>query len=198
MKDINDITVCMYGAAREDIDPKYIEQVYELGKQIAARGWKLIYGGGASGLMGAIARGVKDNGGYVIGVVPTWMDQREPVFEADTVIKTDNMADRKKIMEDNADAFIVCPGGVGTLDEFFQILTLKDLSRQPKPIVLFNIDGFYDGLVEFIKEGAEKNFIRENVVDMFCTRDSVDAVLRRIGGEIVEKAVGQAIKDAVG
>ncbi len=180
----NSITVCMYGAASDNIDDLYIRQVYGLGRGIALRGWKLIYGGGASGLMGAVARGVKDGGGFVIGVVPTWMDQREPIFASDTVIKTDNMADRKKIMEDNADAFIICPGGIGTFDEFFQTLTLKDLNRHRKPIILYNIDDYYTELVDFINNCTTKGFIRDYVPGMMGCSASADEILDMIAKEI--------------
>lgn len=181
------ITVCMYGAASDAIDDLYIRQVYGLGQAIAGRGWKLIYGGGASGLMGAVARGVKDGSGEVIGVVPTWMDQREPIFESDTVIRTDNMSDRKKIMEDNADAFIICPGGIGTFDEFFQILTLKDLNRHQKPIVLFNISDYYTELVDFIQKCEEKRFVRNYVPGMFACLSDSEEILDAIAREIEEK-----------
>ena len=188
MSEQNKITVCMYGAASETIDDLYIRQVYQLGRAIARRGWKLIYGGGAGGLMGAVARGVHDGGGEIIGVVPEWMDQREPIYESDTIIRTETMADRKQIMEDNADAFIIAPGGIGTFDEFFQTLTLKDLNRHEKPIVLYNIDGYYDELNDFVEQCCAKQFIRRSVIDMFCTRESAEDVL-----DVIEESVTAAV-----
>ncbi len=184
MSENRNVTVCMYGAASDKIDDLYIRQVYQLGRAIARRGWKLIYGGGASGLMGAVARGARDGGGEIIGVGPSWMDEREPIFEADTVIRTETMADRKQIMEDNTDAFIIAPGGIGTFDEFFQTLTLKDLNRHRKPILLYNIDGYYDELEEFIGDCFRKGFIREDVMKMFGSCTGVEEMLDRIAEEI--------------
>ena len=135
------LTVCMYGGAREGIDSVYKENVEAFGRKLAEHGHALIFGGGATGLMGACARGAQSAGGKIIGVFPTFMSDFEPQFlEATQVIKTDNMAQRKGVMENNGDVFVICPGGVGTMDEFFQILTLNELKRHSGEIILFNIE----------------------------------------------------------
>ena len=171
--------ICMYGAASDRINQKYIDIVEELGKKIVERNHELIYGGGGTGLMGAVARGVYNNGGKVTGVVPHFMHDFEPIYEYTSLtIKTETMGDRKQIMEDNADAFIICPGGIGTLDEFFQILTLKELKRQIKPIVLLNIDGFFDPVVELINNYIEKGFVRELVSGLYGVANSPEEAIQ--------------------
>ncbi len=182
------ITICMYGAASDRIDQKYITPVEELGREIGARYHKLIYGGGASGLMGACARGVARAGGTVIGVVPGFMSSYEPIFEGCTdIIKTETMGQRKQIMEDNADAFIIVPGGIGTFDEFFQVLTLRELDRHNEPIVLFNVEGFYDSLIQVIEECIEKGFIREKVRGLFSVCATGKEALNVIETELEQR-----------
>lgn len=182
------IKICMYGAASDRIDQKYITAVEELGREIGGRNHKLIYGGGASGLMGACARGVSQVGGSVIGVVPEFMANYEPIFEGCTeTIKIETMGQRKQIMEDNADAFIIVPGGIGTFDEFFQVLTLRELDRLNEPIVLFNVEGFYDSLIQVIDECIEKGFIREKVRGLFAVCTTAQEALDFIEAELGEQ-----------
>lgn len=157
--------ICIYAAASDQIESKYIRAVENLGEQLAKEGHSLIYGGGATGLMGAAARGFRRGGGEVIGVIPTFMFDIEPTFHDCTqIIETEDMADRKEIMENECDEFIIVPGGAGTLDEFFQVVTLRDLNRHCKPIVLYNIDGYFTKLVEFMHEAVKKGFINEKVI----------------------------------
>lgn len=175
------LTICMYGAASDNIDSIYIEKTEELGKVIAERKHKLIYGGGATGLMGACARGAAQANGIIIGVVPAFMDEFELLNDKCTkLIRTKTMSERKQIMEDNADAFIIVPGGIGTFDEFFQVLTLAELKQKNAPIVLFNINGYYDDLISLIDGCIHKGFIRQNVKDLFCVCSSPDETLDKI------------------
>lgn len=162
------LTICMYGAASNAIDPSYISAGENLGYEIGRRKHRMIYGGGSSGLMGACARGMKSANGEIIGVVPTFMDKVEPIFyDCTKLIRTETMAQRKEIMENQADAFIICPGGVGTMDEFFQIITLAQLHRKQAPIIIYNINGFYDNLIQFIRQSIEAGFINEDILDYF-------------------------------
>ena len=127
--------ICLYGASSPDIDQSYIEAVEELGSQMARRGHSMVYGGGANGLMGAAARGMSACGGSITGVAPEFFKHPGILYEnCEEFIFTDTMAERKQIMEDMADAFLVVPGGIGTYEEFFQVLTLKQLNRLNKPI----------------------------------------------------------------
>lgn len=175
--------ICVYGAASPTIDPKYIEKVEILGKEMVKRGHSLVFGGGGNGLMGAAARGVRSEGGRILGVIPAFFEDEE--IEAicdfcDELIEPETMRERKQIMEDNADAFVVVPGGIGTFEEFFEILTLKQLCRHNKPIAIYNLMGYYDELNAVMEQAIKKNFIRDNVMELFVTTDDMDELFKYI------------------
>lgn len=186
--------ICVYGAARENIDPIFIKETEKLGRLIGMHGYKMIYGAGASGLMGAAARGMSAVDGYIIGVTPHFMHKFEPVYECTKIIETKTMAERKSVMEQKADAFIVVPGGVGTFDEFFQILTLKELGQlSNKPIVLFNIDGYFDELRNLMITAEQKGFLRDGVLDMFSFCESPDETMKEIERQLNERTTEEAV-----
>lgn len=171
--------ICVFGAASARIDPKYIHMVEDLGEQLAKRGHSLVFGCGRTGLMGGAARGFKRGGGYIHGVVPAFF-RNEAVerlyLDCDKITYTQTMAERKKTMEDDAEAFVITPGGVGTLEEFFEVLTLKELGRHGKAIAIFNIDGYFDNLEKFMQEVAERKFItfkRNQLYRYFNTADQI-------------------------
>ena len=162
--------ICVYGAASSTIEPEYKEKVEKMGLEMAQRGHSLVFGGGGNGLMGAAARGVRAGGGHILGVIPKFFDEEdvEEIFsDCDELIQPDTMRERKQIMEDNADAFIIVPGGIGTFEEFFEILTLKQLCRHNKPIAIYNIKGYYNELLHAIEQATVKNFIRGGCMDLF-------------------------------
>ena len=177
--------ICLYGAASFSIDNEYIEKVEELGFQMTKRGHSLVFGGGVNGLMGAAARGVKKGNGYILGVIPSFFDEEkiEGVYpDCDELIETKTMRERKQIMEDNADAFIVTPGGVGTFEEFFEILTSKQLCRHNKPIVLYNANDYYSELAVMMKAAVEKKFVRENCLNLYKVTDSLEELFNYLEG----------------
>ena len=156
--------ICVFGGASKKIDKKYIEEGYELSFELAKRGHDLIYGGGSEGLMGASARGFKDGGGKIHGVVPQFFldGKMESLYDkCDKFTVTKDMTERKNLMEDECDAFIVTPGGIGTYDELFEILTLKQLGRHDKAIAILNTNGYYDWLIKMMEESMEKGFINK-------------------------------------
>lgn len=170
--------ICVYGAASDRIRVSYVESVEHLGHLIALHNHSIIYGAGASGLMGAVARGMTEYGGHVIGVTPHFIHKFEPIYDCSEIINTETMAERKSIMESHADAFIVVPGGIGTFDEFFQILTLKELDQLGnKPIVLLNVDHYYDELHSMMKAANEKGFLREKVMNLFSVCSTAEEAL---------------------
>ena len=182
--------ICIFGASGSDIDPIYIERTFTLAKTLAERGHTLIFGGGQNGLMGAAARGFTAGGGHIIGVAPRFFDLPGILYGAcDEFVYPDSMRDRKKYMEDNADAFIVVPGGIGTYEEFFEVLTLKQLARHAKPIVLYNVRGFYNRITALIREDTAAGFIRAQTESLFVCTDDDDAVLAAVeaGEEDIEK-----------
>ncbi|MGN1061151.1 MAG: TIGR00730 family Rossman fold protein [Candidatus Coproplasma sp.] len=172
--------ICVFGAASAHIDEKYIKAVEELGEKLAKRGHSLVFGCGSTGLMGAVARGVKRCGGYIKGVVPRFFKEEgvELLYEeCDETVYTKTMAERKSIMEDSADAFIIVPGGVGTFEEMFEVITLKQLNRFDKAIVFYDIDGYYDILEEFLNHSCDEKFITHRCKELYeFTEDADDAL----------------------
>lgn len=161
------MNICVFGASSSTIDKTFIDRVEQLGRDIADRGHGLIYGAGASGLMGAVARGAYEKNGNIVGVVPDFFEEEDMgvdgrIFSKCTeLIKTDSMRERKHIMEDRADAFIIVPGGIGTFEEFFEVFTLKQLERHNKAIAILNINGYYDAMLNMLDVAVEHKFLRE-------------------------------------
>lgn len=190
--------ICVFGAASPTIDSFYIEKVEELGKVMAKRGHSLVFGGGGNGLMGAAARGVKDSGGYIMGVIPEFFKSEsvEKIYDfCDELILPETMRQRKQIMEDNSDAFIVVPGGIGTFEEFFEILTLKQLCRHDKPIAIYNLKGFYNELNAAMDSAIKKSFIRENCVDLYLCTESLEELFDYIESPVREVRTIKELKD---
>ena len=171
--------ICIFGAASDKIDKKYIDDCYNLAKTLALRGHELVFGAGGEGLMGAAARGFKEFGAKIHGVIPYFFDENgyEAIFkDCDELTRTESMAERKRIMEDEAEAFIVVPGGIGTLEEFFEVLTLKQLGRHKKAIVIYNSYGFYTAFDKSLDEIISKKFVNEECKLLYKTLDSHEAV----------------------
>ena len=164
---------CVYGGASEKIDESIKQEIELLGKIIAENGFSLVYGAGNAGCMGAVARGVAENGGYVMGISPHFIKHFEGSFKCDNTVMVDTMSERKNLMEKYADVFIIAPGGIGTMDEFFQVLTLKYLRQINTPIIVLNINGFYDKLLELIDSLVEKNAADSSVCELYENIDSV-------------------------
>lgn len=172
------MNICVYGAASNEIDKSYILAGEELGAEMGRRSHSLIFGGGASGLMGAAARGVHKNGGYIVGVAPRFFNVDGALFaNCDELIRTDTMRERKQLMEQRSDAFIVTPGGIGTFEEFLEILTLRSLDRHSKPIAILNTNGYYDALLSFLQDGVRQNFIKEGNLELFFVSDDVAKII---------------------
>lgn len=187
--------ICVYGAASPTIDSEYKQKVEKLGEEMVAHGHSLVFGGGAHGLMGAVARGVRASGGRILGVIPRFFEDEdiEQVCNfCDELIETDTMRERKQIMEDNADAFLIVPGGIGTFEEFFEILTLKQLCRHNKPIAVYNVKGYYDEIMHALEKATEKNFIRGNCMALFFVSEDLNKLF-----SYIERAQGEEwdIKD---
>ena len=177
--------ICVYGAASPTIDPTFVEITEKLGREMAKRGHSLVFGGGANGLMGAVARGVRDEKGEILGVIPNFFfdDYVEAICDLCTeLVRCETMRERKKIMEDNADAFIVAPGGIGTFEEFFEILTSKQLCRHNKPIVLFNLKDYYKELSTMMEASVEKNFVKENCLELYKVTGEIDEIFEYLEG----------------
>ncbi len=174
------MTVCVYCASSENLSAVYFDVARALGTALAGAGHVLVYGGGAVGLMGELARAVHRVHGYVCGVIPEVLRGREGIAYhlADELIVTETMQERKKHMFTRADAFVVLPGGIGTLEEFMEVLTLRALGYHDKPIVLLSTGGFYDGLAAFFREMGTQGFLRDDVFGLFTTVGTVEEAMR--------------------
>ena len=179
------MNICLYGASSTEIGESYLIATEELGELLARRGHSLVYGAGGAGLMGAAARGMKRGGGCVVGVVPSFLKVDGVLFDGcDEMIFTDTMRQRKQMMEERADAFIVTPGGIGTYEEFFEIYTLKQLGQLHKPIVIYNIDGYYDEMLAMLRRTVDERFMREASLALIAVADKPEVVLERLEAEM--------------
>ena len=175
------MNICVYGASSDRIDPAYRAVGEALGRMIAERGYGLVFGGGGTGMMGAAARGAYAAGGKITGVTPRFFNVDGVLFEhCDPLIYTETMRERKQTMEDLSDAFIMTPGGIGTYEEFFEILTTRQLGRHGKPIVALNINGYFDPLLAMINKNVEQGFINGRVHRLFFVCNDPDEALRFI------------------
>ena len=175
--------ICVYGAASSLIDDNFIQAGEELGRKMAERGHSLVFGGGNNGMMGAPARGVHEKGGHILGIAPKFFEENNPEISFDNCtefIQTETMRERKRLLDEMSDAFIVAPGGIGTFDEFFEILTLKQLGRHNKAIVIFNIDGYFDNMLKMMEVSIAKKFITTDCVELYKVVNTVDEDLNYI------------------
>jgi len=151
--------LCVYCSASRKLDPSYYRLAEEVGRSLVGQGWGLVYGGGNVGMMGSLAQAVKAAGGRVVGVIPDFMEQRELAYrEAHELITVRSMRERKRIMEERADAFLALPGGIGTLEELTEIMTLRYINKTSKPVALLNHEGFYDDLLRFFDRLVRERF----------------------------------------
>ena len=173
--------LCVYCSSSDRLDPKYAAAATELGRALVARDWGLVYGGGKTGLMGAVARAAKDAGGRVVGVIPEFMKARELAFdEADELVTVVTMRERKLLMEARADAFVALPGGWGTLEEILEILTLRQLDLVKKPCVFLNQDGFYDPLLRLFDTMLRDKFFKPSNMELFRVAATVPEIFTQI------------------
>ena len=173
--------LCVYCSSSDRLDPKYVAAAETFGQAMTARGWGLVYGGGKTGLMGAVARAVKRDGGRVVGVIPEFMKAKELAYEgADELVTVLTMRERKTIMETRADGFVALPGGWGTLEEMMEIITLRSLDVLRKPCVFFNQDGFYDDLLRFFEKMVREQFTKPSHRELYATAATVDEVFAQL------------------
>lgn len=173
--------ICVYCGSSPGDDPRFMEAAIRLGALMAQAGTGLVYGGGKLGLMGAVAKSVKDNGGRVIGVIPEFLHTRERKFEeADELVIVPDMHTRKRIMFERADAFIALPGGIGTLEELVEQLTWVQLDRHDKPVVIADIGGFWRPLISLLAHMRNAQFIRANLEVRYLVAERIEDCLGMI------------------
>ena len=162
-------SICVFCASSSAIDKVYHQVATDLGQRIGLLGLDLIYGGGGIGLMGDVARGVHDKGGRVVGVIPEFfLNNEQPIeyVEADELIVAKDMRSRKAIMDERSDAFIVLPGGIGTLEEATEVISMKQLGLTEKPIVFINTNKFYDAFILNLKRMVELKFAKPSILNL--------------------------------
>lgn len=171
--------VCVYCGSSSGKDPAYVEAAADLGRALHKNGIGLVYGGAAVGVMGAIANAVLEAGGEAIGVIPKSLALKEVAHEHLTKLHVvDTMHQRKAMMAELSDGFIALPGGWGTLEELFEILTWAQLGFHYKPCGLLNIEGYYDGLIRFLDTAFEQQFVKEAFRPILLSADNADELLR--------------------
>ena len=162
------IGICVYGGASNDVDPLYLNTAHQIGQEIAKRNWTLVNGAGDTGMMGNAIRGAKEENGDTIGVAPFFFRQPGVLYqEGEETLYTRTMRERKAFMESLSSAFITTPGGIGTLEEFYEILTLKQLQQLDLPLILLNTNHYYDGLLKMMQGMTQAGFIDQSVYDLF-------------------------------
>lgn len=171
------LSVCVYCGAREGGKPAYMAAATDLGRVIADEGWRLVYGAGDVGLMGAVARATQAAGGDTFGVIPVHLMNME-VGKRDLTafVVTENMHERKKVMFMNSDAIVVLPGGAGSLDEFFEVLTWKQIGLHDKPIFLLSIDDYWAPLNALIEHVIAQGFAADTTAQLYKTISSIEAL----------------------
>lgn len=174
-------SICVYCGSRKPQDKELRTIAINLGKDIAQKNWTVVYGGAKIGMMGLVADAALAEDGEVIGVIPTHLKKVEVAHTGITKLhETQDMHTRKALMESLSDAFVVLPGGFGTLDEFFEILTWKQLGIHNKEIILLNKNGYFDGLEKFFNSAKSEDFIKEDTMKLFQIVDTVDGCIEML------------------
>jgi uncharacterized protein (TIGR00730 family) len=182
MRAMNKIkTICVYCGSGPGTNPRFVEAATALGKILAENDIRLVYGGGSIGLMGAVAKSTLDHGGAVTGIIPEFLRGRENALaRVQEMIVTPDMHERKRLMFERSDAFVALPGGIGTLEELVEQMTWQQLGRHNKPIMLANIDGFWEPLLALLTHMRATQFIRPTLTVEILQAERVEDILPQL------------------
>jgi len=184
-------TLCVYCGSGPGTNPRFIEAAIALGRALAENGIRLVYGGGSIGLMGAVATSVLDHGGSVTGIIPDFLTSREHALtRVQEMIVTPDMHERKRLMFERSDAFVALPGGIGTLEELVEQLTWQQLGRHSKPILIANIDGFWEPLLALLIHMRATQFIRPTLPIDILKAERVEDILPRLRAAVARAPAG--------
>ncbi len=173
-------SLCVFCGSRLGNDPAFKAEARKLGQLMAERNIELVYGGGSVGIMGVVADAVMENGGRVLGVIPDFLQKHEVGHEGlSELIVTDNMHDRKRTMFERSDGFIILPGGLGTLDETFEIMTWKQLRLHDKPIIVLDQNNYWQPFENLIQATMANGFAHEAVQDLYCTVSCAEDIFKQ-------------------
>ncbi|HOV93810.1 MAG TPA: TIGR00730 family Rossman fold protein [Spirochaetales bacterium] len=170
-------SVCVFCGSSDNVNRIYKDAAAIFGAEIARRGMTLVYGGGDVGTMGSLASAAMNAGGEVIGIIPEHLNERVRHLPLTQLMVVKGMRERKAVMQEKADAFVALPGGIGTMDEFFEIWTLRYIGLHRKPVGLLNVNGFYDVLIEFLHVMNAQGFLQTQVLSDLCIETSSVAML---------------------
>jgi uncharacterized protein (TIGR00730 family) len=174
-------SLCVYCGSRTGAAPGFAAMAVEVGSWIGSHGGQLVYGGGNNGLMGVLADATLASGGRVVGVIPHTLVEREfAKLDCTELHVVENMHERKRMMAERADAFLALPGGIGTLEELFEVWTWKQLGYHDKPLGLLNADGYYDPLLAFLRSSVDHAFMADWLMDLLRVGDTVPTLLREL------------------
>jgi uncharacterized protein (TIGR00730 family) len=182
-------SVCVYCGSRTGATPSHVEAAREVGRLIGERGWRLVYGGGKVGLMGVVADAAMAAGANVIGVIPQALMQREVGHQGITQLQVvQTMHQRKQAMAERSDAFIALPGGIGTLEELYEVWTWRQIGYHDRPVGLLNTEGYYDGLLGFMDRMVAEGYLSSPQFDVLQVRSEPTDLLDRMA-ELAERSV---------
>ena len=186
-------SIGVFCASSQRLDRRWLDLAHQLGLEIGRRGHELVSGGGCVGMMGAVADGTRDGGGRTYGVIPqSLVDLEVADTKSDELVVTDGMASRKTLMIERADAFVVLPGGLGTLDELFEVWTTATLDLHRKPVLLLDADGFYAGLLDWLRGLAATEFVRPSAIAMLLVSRDVTESLDLLEASLLGGTVGRS------
>ena len=190
------MNICIFGASGRELEESYYAAAELLGSLIAQQGHTLVFGGGREGLMGAAARGAHKYGGDIIGIVPKFFDEPGIIYEHCTeLIFTETVRERKQLMEERSEACIVLPGGIGTFEEFFEMLTLKQLGRSDRAIVVLNTNNYYGPMQHMLKDTARQRFMSRGCLELYGLADTPDKALDYIARYVPRKGSIRRLED---
>ena len=190
------MNICIFGASGRELEESYYAAAELLGSLIAQQGHTLVFGGGREGLMGAAARGAHENGGGIIGIVPKFFDEPGIIYEHCTeLVFTETVRERKQLMEERSEACVVLPGGIGTFEEFFEMLTLKQLGRSDRAIVVLNTNNYYGPMQHMLKNTARQRFMSRGCLELYGLADTPDKALDYIARYVPRKGSIRRLED---
>ena len=190
------MNICIFGASGRELEESYYAAAELLGSLIAQQGHTLVFGGGREGLMGAAARGAHKYGGDIIGIVPKFFDEPGIIYEHCTeLVFTETMRERKRLMEERSEACVVLPGGIGTFEEFFEMLTLKQLGRSDRAIVVLNTNNYYSPMQHMLEDTARQRFMSRGCLELYGLADTPDKALDYIARYVPRKGSIRRLED---
>jgi len=170
-------SVCVFCGSSDAADPAFLAAAAAFGRDLAAAGLRLVYGGGGVGLMGACARAAHEAGGHVLGIIPEFLVSRERAYDAVETVVVSNMHERKMMMYERSDAFVVLPGGVGTLEEVVELLSWRRLDLHAKPVVFYNPNGFWRPLFDLFQHTVDARLTPADFMDAWMTVEQVEGLI---------------------